>query len=242
MPRKTPNDGKAQQGLFRHIRDEFERRSAGLLWTIFGALLIVALGTLTDVFQQLLGITDLQNELRDVQEELAATEDTIYSYKYDHTLPEVAQFRRILAAVGIGAASAGELVANDYNTFNKTLEDRTQLDEIDKSFLRDVRRRLRERVTRTFYFAAAQNTESTLAYEIKCFTKDVDVVGKPFTFSVTVNGKNVLPTSERQSKVDLSDYWRNLTPVASRSKHHFYRQGLNLSLFGEPERCTTDSD
>ena len=232
------------------ICDEAKRwvaRNVVKLVVFFGILVLLAV---TDAVKSVLGIIDIEDELKAIRHHLSVTEDTVYSYKYDYTLPHVTEVLTLLLKVK-DPEEIGQFFGRSFQEVATDIA-KLKLSDGQKKFLKFARLRLNDPVTRTFYFAAAKNTETTLYYEVACETTGGQRIDTPVTYAVKVNNHLIRPYTDWKGKDDLKRYWRNVEAVASKSDHHFYKQGLSFSIFGKPsdaekilqlgiERCSFDA-
>ena len=187
-------------------------------------LIIVALGLWAKgPLQKWLGVTELESRIGWVEDHLSATEDTIYSYIYDHHPPELANARRVVERGEGEIKLSSILTAKSFQKFLQLTDG--VFDETDKDILKKAWARLNQASTRTFHFAAAKGTENTISYVLECITPENTTLRDPIEFKVKINGIT-LRSEEWEGTHDLSDYLRKKQVVATHSEHQFYKQVL----------------
>ncbi len=270
----TPLEGAAGKspGAIRRFLGDLNKATRGWLIRLLVPLVIFALAfVFIWPLKQVLGIYTIESYLRQIQEGLAFSEDTIFSYKYDLAAPDVSAERqlieeRLTEETGLDVTSTEFFTAS----FSELQQYREFFEADEWLQLLRAKNRLRSARTRVFYFSASAGSEVTVDYELICYQPNEAPYPDPIPFTVKVN-KHPIRSSEddrgrergRESlDAAVLDDFDTVVPTAS-PEYDMRKHTLTLTLFdaaaveahragratdplvpivrGDIERCTFDA-
>ena len=244
------------------LRKEVIKRIAR--WIVGGVILLLILLLLTGIIPLLrcsLGIDAIEEHLHNIERDLSATEDTIFTYKYDYAVPRYNALKKALVEMDFAEDKIPALLSKDFFDSLAIIERRksklkneitqqppqnsnTRLQHMylqDFAALKDLiekaYQQLHSPVKRTFYFsAAAEHTESTLYYELTCLSPQGTRLLEPVSFHVKVNNYALDAYNDWEGRHDLSiSHLSKNESISTVSNHQLYKQTLSLELFGSED-------
>ena len=134
------------------------------------------------------------------------------------------------------------ILSSEDDSFYDKLAD-ISLTSSEKQALLRTREELTTPVTRTFYFSAAtEHTETTLTYELSCYSENGNIVSQPVGFRVRVNRQSIDPFEDWKGRSDIAKWLTTNEPIRTDTNHHLYRQALSLDLFHQKENRPSSRD
>ena len=199
------------------------------------AFILILLAVVPTLFalKWALGILEIESHLRTIEEEISATEDTIFTYKYDHFFPRYDIERLVLA--NFNNTTLEQVVFSPLAEYDRLIANLSDNNLQSIEAIKKLRYQLQFPIVRTFNFSAAEDTEVILVYKFTCFSSDGNPLKEPIKFVVKVNGQIIRPYNESQGKIELN--WEkhlsyNEPIIKTRSGHMLYQQTLQLNLLG----------
>ena len=177
-----------------------------------------------------LGISAIEDYLYKIQQELSASEDTIFSYKWDFELEELDGERQILKRVGEHSHPASILGESD---FIKSIN-REDLEEEDVAELIRASAKLRSSVQRNFYFSASDDAEVTLYYEVTCDSSGLRPI-PAIAYDLKVNGILLPKMGDWRGKVGLNEQLHNSNGMVQTDSSYVLKMHiLSIDMFPPP--------